>query len=774
MKNYKIYNDEIRFTFCPICGRNKENSDFSVNYKTGQYFCHSSGQGGLIKDLDFTSEVIQVCQHEGLTLELDGPGSFNTFFKQQYRPFNKMWLGYLADRGIKSNVYEHLCCMDPQEKMMIPVCGENQKIVGIKYRTIRKKLTAEKGSRCDYLLNWPQIHQFNELVVVEGEIDLLSVLEAGYPFVVSLAGGAGNVKFIDTQKEWLLQFRKVIIAVDNDEAGNKCKRKIIEKADGVIPLYEVNMGKYKDFNEVLVNEGGQRIIKIIESATKIEPSSNAPDDFFEKDGCYFQKIKKFSMEQITDFTLKLKGYSNQLIIGTAYFQDGRIKEFKCNKDDVFTPKEIAKNIGGLYLGKASEIIKFWHWVFIRNNLHILQEINYYGIIGETYYTPYSDVVCNRNDLEIIDNTQLEALTDIEYGWLKDNILRLRNDPIQSLLGITWALGRLHTLDQPYPVLEVCGSTSIGKTEYIEFICRLLQGTRANIKNFSTMTNHQIRTLGASSNITPLAIDEVKISSKFLAEKAQYLYSAMRTLYDNKQFDLGNTTSRLETFLAKTPLIVSGESELSDNSIKNRMISVDLTLNNKTEWDLYEKFKTTDILEKFGTLAIKDRLENGEIVLNREACKMMLPQTKDDRQFYNACCLIKGLKALNRILGDIVTSELQESFISRLGSESKENIIVENFESLLELVRASSNGDPFDDLSSYYICDETIHAANFHKLYTKIKQEHLNANSTIELLDERAVKKQLKEVGYIVDDKYKKKIQGNSEHWVLFLPKQTDF
>ena len=50
--NYKQYGDELRFEFCPICNEIKTNPDFTVNIKTGEYYCHSSGKGGNIKDLD--------------------------------------------------------------------------------------------------------------------------------------------------------------------------------------------------------------------------------------------------------------------------------------------------------------------------------------------------------------------------------------------------------------------------------------------------------------------------------------------------------------------------------------------------------------------------------------------------------------------------------------------------------------------------------------------------------------------------------------------------
>lgn len=50
--NYKQYGDELRFEFCPICNEVKANPDFTVNIKTGEYYCHSTGKGGNIKDLD--------------------------------------------------------------------------------------------------------------------------------------------------------------------------------------------------------------------------------------------------------------------------------------------------------------------------------------------------------------------------------------------------------------------------------------------------------------------------------------------------------------------------------------------------------------------------------------------------------------------------------------------------------------------------------------------------------------------------------------------------
>ena len=134
---------------------------------------------------------------------------------------------------------------------MIPLTN-GKEVVGIKYRTLDKKCSAEKESATDYFLNWQNIKDKSYLIIVEGEIDLLSAIEVGYENVVSLPFGAKNLKCIDTQKEWISKFSKIIIAVDNDEAGEDAKEHILEKLAGFErKLFEVDMKEFKDFNEIL-------------------------------------------------------------------------------------------------------------------------------------------------------------------------------------------------------------------------------------------------------------------------------------------------------------------------------------------------------------------------------------------------------------------------------------------------------------------------------------------------------------------------------------------
>ena len=83
--------------------------------------------------------------------------------------------------------------------------------------------------------------------------------------------GAGNIKCVVNQKEWLSKFKNIIIATDNDEQGKKSKAKIVKELKDIKSnLLEVDLGEYKDFNEVLVSENGyKKLINIIKNYKKI-------------------------------------------------------------------------------------------------------------------------------------------------------------------------------------------------------------------------------------------------------------------------------------------------------------------------------------------------------------------------------------------------------------------------------------------------------------------------------------------------------------------------
>lgn len=739
MDKYKRYGNELRFDYCPICKKeSSDNPHFSINLETKQYYCHSTGRGGSIEELeDFDVDLENISIKKEKKIQA---ANFDSIMKSRAdKHLGEDWLTYLKGRGISEKGLDRLVRLGRNNTMMIPIT-DGQHVVAIKYRTIDKKMSSEKGSQSNYLVNWQNIKNKSYLIIVEGEIDLLSAIEAGYDNVVSLPFDAKNLKAIEHQKTWIESFSKITIAVDNDEPGRECKEEIVKLLKtSSKKLYEVELGTYKDFNEILCDKGIGALKKVINKATKIEV--NFEPFYEEEDGYYCFQKENYS--KCTDFTLNLTGYSDNYIVGIVK-QNGREREFKAKKTDLLTKNGMLEHLG-YYLGSSQSIAKFWSWFLDKKNEQFLLEIPHYGIIDEEYYDRDSQVICSKVDLKIQNISEIEKLNEEEKKWLNENLLFLRKDVNQSLLGICWALGRFH-VQENYPILEVSGTTSIGKTEYVEFISRILFGNKENIKSFSMVTNHQIRSLSSCSNITPWVIDEVKITGKNLREKAVELYSTIRAVYDNKTLNQGNTTNKLTEFPLCTPLIISGETELSDVSIKNRMISTSLTKQNKSEDDVFFVLKDTKILEKLGKTALKNRLSKGKIEVELEVVKKLLSQVKDERQIYNGKCLLIGLKALSEIIN--ITPGDRGRFINYLNELlANEYNVTTNFLELLELVADSGMS-----VSHFYQISNGRHFVRFNLLYKAIAEEHFKTNSTLELLDARTLKKQLIENKFILNSR----------------------
>ena len=870
--SYIRQGNQLRFKYCPICNKIKENPDFTINIAEGVYFCFSNNIGGRVEDLskygfdireipelrgfsrgnnkDLSSGTSENNRDLGGEIPLDfKDGSLGEDIKKYYEdggetprnivgnienlenknrslgknsPLNSQnsyssslkesdynkpkknidltsiflarkdkflndeWIKYLLSRGISDKYLKKFARLGKSNTMMMPLTN-GKKVVGIKYRTIDKKIFSERESQSDYLLGWQLVKDFSYIIIVEGEIDLLSALEVGFESVVSLPFGAGNLKSIEHQKDWLSSFEKIIIATDNDTQGKKSKDEIIKILSSVKgnkdKLYEVDLGEFKDFNEVLtsglknksndnqasknnqdnktlenqptdrkltnqdlINLGKERLIKIIDNPIKITLIEDIKKDLEKKispfsvgeDGYYYNLTAK-----ITDFILEISKFSDNYI-GGFVINNNRKREFFAKKTDLLTRNGILENLG-YFTGGLSIIPSFWSWVLEENRDKYINEIEHYGIIDNKYYDTNSDIICGKNDLKIKPLEEIEDFTEEEKEWASKNLIYLRKDFRQSLLGICWALGRFH-IDSSYPILEVSGTTSIGKTEYIEFISRIMFGTKENIKSLATLSNHQIRSFSSCSNITPWAIDEVKISSRYQKDKAMDLYSTIRSVYDNKTINQGNITAKLTEFKLCTPLIISGETEILDVSIKNRMVSVNLNNKNKSDDEIFFKLKNGLYLEKLGKVALNDRLSNEKIVVPMDFVKTVLTSVKDERQLYNGSCILTGLKAFCRIFK--LDNEIKKDFLNFLNRKLANTFDVkENFFELLELVRESGK-----DTSLFYQIKGERHFVRFSLLYKAISEEWSLTNSTLELLDMRTLKKQLIEEGVIINDR----------------------
>ena len=126
------------------------------------------------------------------------------------------------------------------------------------------------------------------LVITEGELDCLSVIESGWQNVVSIPYGAGKNKddWIEKNFDWLDQFNSIIIWFDNDLPGiqsrkDACARIGTWKTEFVnLPIKNKKEdGKevtLKDANEVLFHLGKKAVLDYIRDAEEM-PVPNVSD-----------------------------------------------------------------------------------------------------------------------------------------------------------------------------------------------------------------------------------------------------------------------------------------------------------------------------------------------------------------------------------------------------------------------------------------------------------------------------------------------------------------
>jgi len=129
------------------------------------------------------------------------------------------------------------------------------KRVNRKYRTgTTKKFVQDSGSK-KVFYGIDDLAKYNECYIVEGEMDKLAMYEAGIVNCISVPNGAGDLNDIfENCEEELKKINKFIIAVDNDEPGNKLRDNLIHRF-GRYKCAEVTFKYGKDANDELMNGG---------------------------------------------------------------------------------------------------------------------------------------------------------------------------------------------------------------------------------------------------------------------------------------------------------------------------------------------------------------------------------------------------------------------------------------------------------------------------------------------------------------------------------------
>lgn len=257
---------EIR-TLCPKCSSTRKKSRekcLAVNTEKGVWLCMHCGYAGGLSD---KPEIKP--QHK----------------RPEYKPLPELpnkALDWFKSRGIgKDTLYSNKIGYG---SIFMPSVGKevnaiqfpffiDGQVVNIKYRDGQKNFRQAKGAeKCFYR------HDYigDPLIITEGEIDALSLVEVGYYKSVSCPDGAPpehaknystKFDFLKSAEKKLEGIKKIILATDNDKPGRVMEEELARRL-GKERCWRVEYPEgCKDANDVLVNHGKDVLKRVIETAS---------------------------------------------------------------------------------------------------------------------------------------------------------------------------------------------------------------------------------------------------------------------------------------------------------------------------------------------------------------------------------------------------------------------------------------------------------------------------------------------------------------------------
>lgn len=231
---YRIRNGQVIPKFCPICGggNHEDKETFAVGLYNG---CWSEMRGscaGINGSREGTFK--QLCNFFGeaafefASLPKTIRSSKKVYEKpnpDKLQPITEEIVTYFATRGISEETLKDFKIASDEKGNIVFPFYRNGELVYVKYRK-PKKHTKEDGPKEwqesntePILFGMDNIAFGKPLVITEGEIDALSLYEAGIHNVVSVPCGCNNTEWIMLCWDWLESFNEIILFGDTDEPG---------------------------------------------------------------------------------------------------------------------------------------------------------------------------------------------------------------------------------------------------------------------------------------------------------------------------------------------------------------------------------------------------------------------------------------------------------------------------------------------------------------------------------------------------------------------------
>jgi len=256
---------------CPLCShtrkpKNQKAQCASYDWERGLGTCHNCN----------TTFQLHTYQRKGSSERVyvrpETPANFNEVSTNV-----ETWFG---TRGISKQTLRDLQVSEGSEFM--PQTGKQEntiqfnyfmgdQLINVKYRDGRKNFKLFKGAE-KVFYNINSIVGYDTCVIVEGEMDVLALHEAGIPNAISVPNGAtlnnNNLDYLDNCIDYFDDKTRIILAVDADEPGQMLQRELVRRL-GAEVCYIIDFNGNKDANDYLLEHGAELLRDAIHSARPV-------------------------------------------------------------------------------------------------------------------------------------------------------------------------------------------------------------------------------------------------------------------------------------------------------------------------------------------------------------------------------------------------------------------------------------------------------------------------------------------------------------------------
>ena len=284
LRPYRISGGKILPYYCPFCGggENEDQNTFVLNMETGGYKClrgSCSVHGNIHQLAEFFHEHIDF---EARDFRVGGEKQYKSP-SQKLFPVTEEIKKYLNARCIgDETIAEFNISADQKGNIVFPFYSPDGKLTFVKYREPRpyekkpgsQKEWREPGTK-PILFGMDKCDTSKPLTICEGQLDAMSLFEAGVRNVVSVPSGCEDLTWIDLCWEWLDKFEKIILFGDHDAPGKEMVESVAKRLDEsrcwIVSEYPENSkgNQCKDANEILCECGSFSLLETFQNAQPV-------------------------------------------------------------------------------------------------------------------------------------------------------------------------------------------------------------------------------------------------------------------------------------------------------------------------------------------------------------------------------------------------------------------------------------------------------------------------------------------------------------------------